>query len=248
MKSQRAIYDEDHNILYDRFHLYNTFMYDKITKSFFLADTHIGLEEYYFTKGINLPRTQLKDILTRLNSAFDYFKNFEIKQIVVLGDVKHEFGKISKQEWFDTLALLDFLLKKAKVILIKGNHDTILGPISDKRGISIYDNYELEDLFFVHGHRLYEKPKDAKYVILGHQHPAISLRKNGRVEKLKCFLFDESHIILPSSQSITTGTDILKEDIISPYIKNIEKYHVVVISNVLFYFHTVSDIQRLIRD
>ena len=237
-------YNNSENILNNRFYLFDTFLYDKQTKTFFLSDTHIGLEEYYFMQGINLPRTQLKDLFKRLNRAFDYFKDFEIKNIVILGDVKHEFGKISKQEWFDTLALLDLLLKKANVILIKGNHDTILGPISNKRGIAIYDNYLLDDLFLVHGHKYYDVPEKANYILLGHQHPAISLRKNGRVEKFKCFLFNEKHIILPSSHSITTGTDVLKQDIISPYIKHIEKYHVVIVSQQLYYFHSVNDILR----
>ena len=58
--------------------------------------------------------------------------------IVVNGDLKHEFGKISEQEWRETLKLIELLAKNCKKLLLtKGNHDKIVEPIAKKRNIDI---------------------------------------------------------------------------------------------------------------
>jgi len=110
-----------------------------------IADTHIGYEEALNKQGILIPRFQFKEIIKRLEHIFAVLKNKRIDKIIINGDVKHEFGTISEQEWRHTLQLLDFLSKHCKeIILIKGNHDTILGPIAKKRKVKVIDNYIIE--------------------------------------------------------------------------------------------------------
>ncbi len=101
------------------------------------TDFHIGYEEHIAERGA-LPDLQFKEIIERLNRIFTLLKrdNVKIKKIVILGDLKHEFGGISDKEWRETIGLLDYLDKKivgdrnkrGRIILIKGNHDNILGP------------------------------------------------------------------------------------------------------------------------
>lgn len=249
------VFDELTDTVDSRFMLIDTFMYDIKTKAFFIADTHIGLEEYYFDQGVALPRTQVADLIVRLKKAFDeVIKNFEIFYVILLGDVKHEFGKISRQEWFDTQKFIDFISKKcenAEIILIKGNHDTVLEPITRRKEMRVYNSFKLNDLFLVHGDVLIKPFEDTKYVVMGHEHPAISLRKMQRVEKFKCFLFGESLgkklIVLPSAHNLTTGTDILRERIMSPFFSNIQNFDVVVVSEKPYYLHKVKDVLKIMQ-
>ena len=111
-------------------------------KTLVFADFHIGYEEALNKQGLLVPRFQFKGILVRLKSIFDKLENHRIDRIVINGDIKHEFGTISDQEWRHTLNLLDYFGQHCKeIILVKGNHDTILGPIAKKRNIKVVDYY-----------------------------------------------------------------------------------------------------------
>src|SRR3989344_4172987 len=78
------------------------------------------------------------------------------------------------------------LLKKIKVIVVKGNHDTILGPIADKRNLKVVDKYEIDDITIIHGNKI--KEINTKIIIIGHEHPAVTIKDNIRNETYKCFL------------------------------------------------------------
>ena len=140
--------------------------------------------------------------------------------------MKHEFGVISDQEWRDTLKVLDYLLEKASVIVIKGNHDKVLGPITEKRNLEVKESYKL-DILFVHGDKLVNETE--KVIIMGHEHPAISFEER-RDEKFKCFLLGKYKksklIIIPSFNFLTEGSDVTKENGHTPYVKSFKNFKV----------------------
>ena len=198
-------------------------------KTLVFADFHIGYEEALNKEGILIPRFQLKETLERLERIFLFFKRNkkEINKIIINGDLKHEFGTISEQEWRDALKLLDFLNKYCKeIILIKGNHDTILGPIADKRSLKIVDFLKFEDVLIIHGDKINKHIenliKKAKIIIISHEHPALSLKEGFRVELFKCFLKGKykkkTLIVQPSFNLVTEGTDVSKEGLLSPFL------------------------------
>jgi len=163
----------------------------KQEKILVFADFHIGYEEALNKQGILVPRFQFKDVIKRLSKIFSELKKIKIEKIIINGDVKHEFGRISEQEWRETLRLLDFLTKFCdEIILVKGNHDTILGPIAKKKNVMIANHYFVDDILIIHGNKIPEKEllKKAKTIVIGHEHPAISLKENVRIERFKCFL------------------------------------------------------------
>lgn len=187
-----------------------------------LGDLHIGYEEHIAEKGI-FPRIQLKEIIEKLDSVFWNLsmKGISIKQIIILGDLKHEFGGISDVEWSETLAFLDYLDKKIvktdkknRIILIKGNHDNIIGPIARKRDIRVVDFYKYKKICFMHGNKLHGKCLEkADVLIIGHLHPAITLSDDYKKEKYKCFLHGKwkrkEVYILPSFSPIGFGYDLI---------------------------------------
>jgi len=197
-------------------------LYVKKEKILILADTHIGYEESLNKQGVLIPRFQFKETIKRLEGIFK--KVGKVDKIIINGDVKHEFGTISEQEWRHTLQLLDFLGRKCnEIILIKGNHDTILGPIAEKRKVKVVDNYKIKDILIVHGHKVPEL-KGVKTIIIGHEHPAVNIREGVRVELFKCFLkgkFQRKTLIVqPSFNLVTEGTDILKSKLLSPFLQH----------------------------
>ncbi len=203
------------------------------------SDFHIGYEEYLFGKLIPI-RAQLEEILKKLHGIFSLLEKekIQIKEIVILGDLKHEFGEISDSEWRETLQLIDYLLEKTrKIVLIKGNHDNILGPIIKKRGVELKDFYELEELYFMHGDRMFKECLSSKIIIIGHLHPSITLFDNYKKEKFKCFLKGKWKkkmvIIIPSFIPLIFGYDLFninkeKKDFFIISNKDLEKFNVVV--------------------
>lgn len=212
-------------------------LYLPASKTLIFADFHIGFEASLESQGVLVPRFQLKDILARLNKIFSRLGEAKLKTIVINGDLKHEFGEISRQEWNDCLTLIDFLAAKCgQIVLVKGNHDTILGPIARKRNLEVVDSHTIKNgsagnIFITHGHKLPEKElaKSIKTIIIGHEHPAIELAEAAKKEKYKCFLkgswksksFGSSKtlIVQPSFNLITEGTDVAKQTLLSPFLQ-----------------------------
>jgi len=179
-----------------------------------ISDLHLGYEEHIFEKAL-VPRVQLKEIVKRLDKVFKLLDKdkIKIKKIIILGDLKHEFGGISDSEWRDTLEFLDYLIKKCKdIILIKGNHDNILGPIARKKEIKLKNYYKTRGICFMHGDVDWKGCKDEKILIIGHLHPAISLKDEYKKEKFKCFLKGKWKrklvYIVPSLSPISFGYDL----------------------------------------
>lgn len=231
-----------------------------------LADLHIGYEEYLYKESL-FQRTQLKEILEKLNNIFQLLnkEKINLEKIIILGDLKHEFGEISDAEWRETLILLDYLIKniktkdKEKIILIKGNHDNILGPIAKKREIKLKNFYKIKDICFMHGNKLYKNCLDkSNILILGHLHPAITLSDKYKSEKFKCFLKgkwkNKIVYILPSLSNTTLGYNIKlleqtkhdKEFLIIPY-KKLKYFDMLIYNNKENKEYNFGKLRRLIK-
>ena len=209
-----------------------------------MSDFHIGYEEALNKQGIFVPRFQFREIMKRLEGVFSKLKGRKIESIVILGDLKHEFGTISDQEWRHTLQLLDYFSTKAKeVILIKGNHDTILGPIANKRNVKVVVHHANGKVLCLHGDKLPSKEqlKNVSTIITGHEHPAISIKDGARAELFKCFLAGKwkgkDLIVVPSFNLVAEGTDIMKEKKLSPFLKgDIGKFRAIVAADKMYDF------------
>ncbi len=214
-----------------------------------IGDLHIGYGGQ-FHGGAVFPGKQLKDIIEKILGVFDFLKEnkIKIKKIILLGDVKHDFGTITDIEWRDTLKFFDYLREntddKCKVIVIKGNHDTKLSPILRKREIGLNDYYKLDILgkkvCFLHGNKLFKQCLDSQtdILIFGHLHPAITLEDKYKREKYKCFLRGKWNkklvYVLPSFSSVSYGVNLKDLDEKNNFIipgKNLKKFEVIIYNN-----------------
>ncbi len=247
LKKSKESFAADSITIFDNIEARDLFLYLKNEKILILADVHIGFEEYLNNLGILVPRFQVKELEKRFEKAV---KGIEIKKIIINGDLKHEFGTISKQEWIDTLRFLDFLKNFCReIILLKGNHDTILGPIARKKGLSILNHYFVNDVYIVHGHEIPNDKnfKDAKIVIIGHEHPAISFKQR-KDERFKCYLVGKfkrkTLIVQPSCNLVLEGTDVTKECLISPFLESLDlkNFEILVVEDKVYRFGKLKNI------
>jgi len=181
-----------------------------------IGDLHLGYEPMLREQGIMLNFNQLKNTKKELEIIIKKIKAlFSLKKIVLLGDMKHNFG-FQKSELFDLRNFLKFLenfLSKEDIILIRGNHDKFT-----------LNNYELRDVYvssdgeiaFTHGHLWFKELEDKKVktIVIGHIHPAIVIGDKVGIkrEKYKCFLVGKykrkQFIVVPSFFPLIAGSEI----------------------------------------
>ncbi|MBR9707152.1 MAG: hypothetical protein GOV15_01825, partial [Candidatus Diapherotrites archaeon] len=77
--------------------------------SLVFSDVHLGMERVAVSRGVYLPKKQFADCLRRLTSLRKRFPS--LKRVVIAGDLKHEHGRPSSQEWNEVRKLLDWLVE-----------------------------------------------------------------------------------------------------------------------------------------
>ncbi len=215
-----------------------------VPKILVIGDLHLGLEENLVSEGIFIPKLHFSELLERLNLLL---KKTRPKTIIINGDLKHEFGRITNEEWRNVLQLIDLLSKHSRLVLVKGNHDSILGPIAKKRNVEVKDFFAFNGFYICHGHEIPndENFKKAKTVIIGHEHPAITIDDSIRRESFKCFLVGmyrrKNLVVVPSFNLLSEGTNILCEKLLSPFLKNIDDFEVFVVGDKIYDFGKVCE-------
>ena len=219
-----------------------------VDSTLIISDVHIGYEEALNKQGILVPRTQFGEIVKQTEKILEKLKNEKIKTIIINGDLKHEFGTISEEEWRNTL-------KCSEIILIKGNHDKILGPIAKKRNITVLEDYVIESkhgkIMVLHGDKIPGKKEfgNVSAIIIGHEHPAVSLKDGPRIENYKCFLKGKFRgktlIVQPSFNTMTEGTNMLRDEILSPFLKqNLGSFEVFIVEDKVYNFGKLKTLNR----
>jgi len=189
-------------------------------KTLVVGDMHFGYEHELSEAGVMILRQMFEGLVLGLEKAMK--SAGKIDRVVFLGDIKHGFSGINRQEWSDLIRLFDFLSEKCpEIVLIKGNHDNYLKNVVErwkkekKRGVSVevYEHYTLGEYCFLHGDKDFEEIYDKKIKcwVVGHAHPAVVLREGAKREKYKCFLAGnfkgKKIVIVPSFAEFVEGSD-----------------------------------------
>jgi hypothetical protein len=210
--------------LFKKFEIIGKGIYWKEENIMIFGDLHLGYEEYLLQRGFNIPRTQLEYTKKEFEKVFKQVRKLD--KIILLGDVKHDFKRISYSESNELKEVFKIfnknLKKNGEILIIKGNHDNILEPlIRDYVNVKLVDKKIIKDVLFLHGHKKsFEKnlidlyDKKIKYLIIGHIHPAFVLEEDVKQEKYKCFLYGKNKkygknmILVPSFFPLVEGKDI----------------------------------------
>jgi len=184
-----------------------------------MADLHIGYESYLQHEGVSIPKYQKKIMVRRVE---EIMRRYEPEKIIINGDFKHEFGKNLRQEWREVDEMLSFMVGKADVVIVRGNHDNFLKTIASRHGAKMFEEYSLGNFKMVHGHR--NVKRGGKMLIIGHEHPSIEIRDEvGAVIKLPCYLYGGETLVLPAMSPLAAGTDVIsEEDYLSPILREMD--------------------------
>ncbi len=219
----------------------------KKEKVLVFGDFHLGYEDALINSGMLIPKSMFSEIKKEVLELL----RLKPKIVVINGDLKHEFSRISNQEWKDSLELIDLIKKQAELVIIRGNHDNILGKIAEKRGLKTKDYLVLGKIAILHGDEIILDilDKKIKVLIIGHGHPALSLSDSVKQEKYKCFLLGKYQskklIVMPSFFNLVEGSDIRKKRLLSPFLKNIRDFEVFVLGDKVYKFGKLKKLKSI---
>jgi uncharacterized protein len=215
-----------------------------------ISDLQLGHEQQLRDLGSNILFEQGLQMIGLLETLIDQTK---AKTLIINGDLKHEFGRITPQERRDIIKLLTTFKEKIEIIVVRGNHDTLTEILTKEVGVQMVNEWYSGGFYAVHGHELPKETnkhfKECHTIVIGHVHPAIRLDDGVRNERYKCFLVGKYKgkrlIVLPSFSTIVEGSDILKVASNSPFLQG-NSSHVFVLADEIRPFGKVSDLRRVL--
>jgi len=189
-----------------------------------IADLHLGIETIMSEDGVYFPYKQTQQLISSLSGIA---KRYNIRRLILNGDVKHSFTKptlIENKEVKSFLASVSTIFPKIDLVI--GNHDVLINWVTrDFSNIQLHpEGFQLSKYFFTHGHKKlpHELDKRVKFVIIGHEHPIFRYRvKKLALISLPAFLLGElprrkvKIIVLPAFSYYSGGTVISRSTSIS---------------------------------
>lgn len=212
-----------------------------------ISDLHLGFENVLQNYGINIPRIQIDEIIEELENVL----SLGIEELIINGDVKHEFSQNLPVEWKDVINLLEFLSGEVKISIIRGNHDNFLPAILKKfPEVRFEEAMDVNEYTILHGHKKIDSLTNR--LILGHEHPAVKLRDEvGGFYRYSCFLKLGDVIVLPAFSPLMKGTDMLSSSrFMSPILENfrVEDAEVYAIEDDVIYLGKIGDLRTLAHE
>jgi putative SbcD/Mre11-related phosphoesterase len=152
-----------------------------------VSDLHIGLEADLMAKGITVSPSLVSDMVAELS---DLVLSEHADSIILLGDIKHTVGAISRQEWDTVPIFLKQLSSKADIYLVPGNHDgNIRHLVPMNVSMVTSKGMMLDDTLLLHGHSMPSDVRDGvKRIVMGHIHP-IFFKKGSVINGERVWLY-----------------------------------------------------------
>ncbi|MEM3227480.1 MAG: metallophosphoesterase [Candidatus Micrarchaeaceae archaeon] len=204
-------------------------LYVRSLKMLVCADLHLGYEGVMSNNGLFLPKANLKSIKSSLEQAL---QAVAAKRLLVDGDIKNEFSGVDVEEFNELYEFINFVSEIGlQLTLIKGNHDNFVERYKKAFKFRVYRQQHAEGSYlFFHGEEMPRGlDRGIKTIIMGHEHPAISIYTPvGKAEKIKSFLIGSYKgrklIVLPAMSYYSPGTSVNIEpsgEMLSPIFKHV---------------------------
>jgi len=165
-----------------------------------IADLHIGIESELRGKGLSVTSQTSKmiDCLKKICSEYNP------KEIVLLGDVKHNIPSSTISERKYIANFLNSIKDFANIHIVPGNHDgNIQNYIFGNIKLHPSQGFKIDNIGFIHGHRWPSQDiLNAKQIIMAHTHPTVML-----IDRLKHMNFEPCWI----------KTNFIEEKLIEKY-------------------------------
>jgi putative SbcD/Mre11-related phosphoesterase len=191
------------------------------------SDTHLGLEDQREKIGIHIPGSIFEKVLGYVLTPI---KSLDCNKIILLGDVKHEFGRPTEAEWYTVKKFVKSLREHGcEPEVVKGNHDNYIIQVLKELNVKLHDPaLRLGSYYLTHGNNdLEDDFKDAEYIFIGHEHPAITIKDDvGVKHRFKAFLSGKiknwTVTVLPSISPLSYGNpmnEMHKSEFMTPLLR-----------------------------
>jgi len=210
-----------------------------------IADLHLGIESTLEERGVAIPSMQLDELVER---SVALVEEFSLQELVIAGDLKHEFSRNVPGEWRDVRRYVESLRDVVRLRVVRGNHDNYLAAILADYSVEFADAVEVEGYAVVHGHRDWEGDR----IIMGHEHPSIKVRHSGAVYSFRCFLHarseDREVWVLPAFSTFFPGSNVLEGEFLSPILREFrsEEIDVYAIEDDVYYMGNLKVLSDLL--
>jgi putative SbcD/Mre11-related phosphoesterase len=172
-----------------------------------IADLHLGYAWAHRHAGQLLPLTVPDDILPR---ALELVENYGARRLVILGDIVHRAVALPAIK-DELCAFFGELADRVELVFLGGNHDRGLNALLRECRLPIQTGAELPlgRFLLAHGDTTSVDRAGAELLIMGHEHPAISLSDEAAGSaKCPCFLVSDSVLILPAFSRWAAGSNV----------------------------------------
>ena len=146
-------------------------LFFKNEKILVIADLHIGIDSELKNYGIS----QTDHTQKMIKHLLSICEKQKPKEIILLGDIKHNIPNTSYHERKDVKNFLEQIKNIGSIHIVPGNHDGFIEKLAPS-DIKIHssEGFIIENVGFIHGHRW---PSDdimsCKQIIMAHTHPCI---------------------------------------------------------------------------
>jgi DNA ligase-associated metallophosphoesterase len=178
-----------------------------------VADLHLGYAWAHRYSGQLMPLVDDGDLAERLELLC---RDYAPERVVLLGDIIHQAVPVDQLR----AELRDFLGRVgscARLELVAGNHDRALSRIVPEQ-VQLHSELRLGDQLLVHGHD-HAPSNSGVHMLMGHEHPAVTLGDGIKSMKCPCFLAAQSLLILPAFSKWAAGADIRRGSFLSSIAK-----------------------------
>lgn len=219
-----------------------------------ISDLHLGYEATMRAAGSFVPTVDRGALYDAIDDAIAHHAP---DTVVVTGDVKHGFTRITLDEARDVREAWTRLQRRApRVVLLEGNHDAGLAKMVPEAEVAPW--LRAGDWLFAHGHERVPKEatSGARGLVVGHEHPAVTLHDEVGVGlRVRAFLRHAARgretIVLPAMSPWAAGYDVLTRGaFMGPLLarKTRERFHVHVLADGdVLDFGEVAKLRRVLR-
>jgi putative SbcD/Mre11-related phosphoesterase len=230
---------------------------------FIISDLHIGIDNHFSLIGYDAFVRSASETCEWLLQCIRHIKKRKgFDFLIVNGDMIDEYSL--QRPTRDTITrFIDTLSSLSPVIIVRGNHDVMIGTLRVPDNIIIADYAIVDGILVAHGDRSLkalnisdDQQRQIEGVILAHEHPAIVISDGIRKEKAKACLIScanniiphktVSTIVLPSSNPDIEGSDIAM-GFMSPLLQKMpaSSTHIFIVEeDSTLYFGTLTDYRK----
>jgi len=104
-------------------------------------------------------------------------------------------------------------------------------------------------ILVIHGDKIPDKSllEGVSTIIIGHEHPAVSIREGVKTETFKCFLKGKYEgknlVVMPSMNAVKIGSNVLREKQLSPFLKqDLSNFEVWVVEDKPYHFGKLKEL------